>query len=823
MAYDHPDRRRSRNVPCRQLFRKAMIRRRLCCIVVLAGVAALLGVASASAAGPAVSVFPSPGTKSALPGTQITLRGIPAGSIGPIAVAGSVTGNHSGHIAADSDGDGGSFIPDHPFAPNETVTVATYLNVLGGQNGIFRFAIANPAGPINPGRITQVSAPPNSVKHFHSRPDLQPAAVKVIQNKSPNLGDLFVAPQFGPYQDGPELLDQTGSLIWFDPLPKGVLATDFRVQRYLGQPVLTWWEGALNNGSGRGMDIILNANYQTVAVVRAGNGLQGSDLHEFLLTPQGDAWIVAVSPLHWPGVKKPLMDAVVQEIDIKTGLVLFEWHAVDHVPLSESYFHPNSGGHVFDPFHINSVAIDRDGNPIVSLRNTWAAYKINTQTGAVIWTLGSSRSSFKMGSGTRTAFQHDVEVQPDGTLTMFDDGAGPPREHAQSRAIRIALNFKKMTVSLVAQDNHSPSLSSNYEGNAQTLQGGELFVGWGQQPYLSEFNSSGRLDFDARFIAPTNSYRAYRFPWQGEPVTPPAIAVSRGTNGVSTVYASWNGATNVSSWRVFAGPSASGPFGAVAGAHAHGFETGISVHSEAQFFAVQAVSSSGKVLSNSPASGTSGTRLSIFGHSAFVQGGAGGLSLGCFSATTCRASATITAGRTVIAKTGRESIGANSGGTIFFKLSSAGRSMLGRARGRQLGVHVSIVNADGARTSSGMNLIGYTTRGSGPQTSVTQSRGLQILSHSVFVSPSGVGSVFVACSSPSGCRPSVTLSSGRTVLARSGSEFVGGQDCGLVYFTLSRSARSMLSHARGNQLGATLSLSDGSNHPGAQVDVIPFS
>ena len=354
----------------------------------LTALAMLLGAAGASAA-QTVSVFPSPDTKAALPGTQITIRGVSAGAIGPIAVAGSKTGNHSGHIAADSDGDGGSFIPDHPFVANETVTVATTLNVLDGQNGIWRFQIANPAGPIQPRALTQVSQPPNSVKHFHSRPDLRPAAVAVTKNKAPNEGDIFVAPQFGPVQDGPELLDPTGSLIWFHPMPKNVLATDFRVQQYQGQPVLTWWQGGLNNGSGRGEDVIFNRNYQQIATVKAGNGLQGSDLHEFLLTPQGAAYIIAVQPLHWPGTGKPLMDSVIQEIDIKTGLVLFEWHAIDHVPVSESYFRPSAPGHVFDPFHANSVTVDRDGNLIVSMRNTWAAYKIDHQTGAVIWTLGS--------------------------------------------------------------------------------------------------------------------------------------------------------------------------------------------------------------------------------------------------------------------------------------------------------------------------------------------------------------------------------------------------------------------------------------------------
>ena len=363
----------------------------------------------------------------------------------------------------------------------------------------------------------------NGVQHFHSRPDLEPASITINRRSSSAYGgDIFLTPQYGPVQNGPMLLDPSGNLIWFQPLPANQLATDFRVQQLNGQPVLTWWQGYTNNGSGRGEGVIYNSSYQQIATVQAGNGLQGMDLHEFLVTPQGDAYVVGVSPIHWNGMKRPLMDAVVQEIDIKTGLVLFEWHAIDHIPISASFFKNGAPGAVFDPYHLNSIALDTDGNLIVSLRNTWAVYKIDHQTGAVIWTLGSNQNNFKMGAGTQTAFQHDVVLQPNGMLTMFDDGAGPPRVHTQSRAIEESLNESNNTVTLVRQFEHSPGLSANFEGGAQVLPGGDLFVGWGQQPYFSEFNSSGQLIFDARFTSNTSSYRAYKFAWSGQPTTPPA-------------------------------------------------------------------------------------------------------------------------------------------------------------------------------------------------------------------------------------------------------------------------------------------------------------
>ena len=558
------------------------------------------GPAWADAGSSPVAVFPSPGTSYNLPGTQVTFRGIPAADIGDVEVVGSVSGVHTGQIEADSDGNGGSFLPDKPFVPGETVTVTTNLDVLGGSGGTFSFTIVHPSAQIAPAALPVVAAGANGLQHFRSRPDLAPAAVTVTQDTAPaSEGDIFVAPQSGPAQDGPMILDSQGNLVWFLPFPVSseTLITDFRAQNLGGQPVLTWWQGNTNEGSGRGHGVILDQHYQQIASVYAGNGLQ-MDLHEFLVTPQGDAYIIAVSPVSLPGINKPVMDSVVQEIDIKTGLVLFEWHALDHVPLGQSNFAPSSPGFIFDPYHVNSIALASDGNLIVSMRNTSAVYKIDHQTGNVIWQLGGNASSFTMGQGTTTWGQHDAVVQPDGTLTLFDDGAGPPRAHPYSRGIREQIDTASMTATLVREYDHSPDLSANYEGSTQTLPDGNVFLGWGQQPYFSEDTATGAQDFDAHFVVPTTTYRAYRFTWNGQPLTPPDIAVSAGSGTNTNVYASWNGATGVTAWRVLAGP---GPASlqSIAVVPDQGFETTISVPGAYRYYAVQALGPSGGSLGTS--------------------------------------------------------------------------------------------------------------------------------------------------------------------------------------------------------------------------------
>jgi hypothetical protein len=572
---------------------------------------------------PPVYAFPSPGSHFAPPTTQIAFRGVPASRLGTITVGGSSSGPHTGTVIADSDGDGGSFVPDpsDPFTPGETVTVNTSLNIEGSGNGSFQFVIATPAGPIPFARRPAAPRVPGDVWYFHSRPDLTPAAVTITKPDPNATGDIFVAPQIGPLQQGPEIIGPRGGLIWFDPMPRDIAASDFRVQFYRGQPVLTWWQGNETAGVGIGQDIIMNSSYQVVKTISAGNGLS-ADLHEFQLTPRGSALITAEYPVIVNGTsvggsaQEVVLDSVVQEIDIPTGLVLFQWDSLDHVPMTAGYTPPpnrpkkkgkrpvpNGVWDPYDYFHVNSVALDADGNLLISSRNTWAVYKVSHQTGAVIWTLGGKYSSFKFGAGAAFAFQHDVRARAggDALLTMFDDGAGPPYVHSQSRALELRLDLERKTATVVSQRFHTPPVLASYEGNEQEMPGGNDFVGWGQQPFFTQYDANGKLLFEGRFVDANISYRAYRFPWHATPVTPPALAVVPGRGkgrGKMTVYASWNGATNVAAWRVFGGYHV-WRMPAIATTAKRGFETAITAPARAYLY-VQALDAKGHVLGRTP-------------------------------------------------------------------------------------------------------------------------------------------------------------------------------------------------------------------------------
>lgn len=566
----------------------------------LAGTAAASGVSLRrvpTPSGPKVAVYPVPGSRVVSPEAQLVFRGVPIGRVGLITVVGSRSGNHGGRLLADSDGRGASFLTRRPFRAGERVTVRTSLNVVGGSHGTFGFTVAQPVG----GRLPYLPLPRprrfrGDVMSFASRPDLTPAAISLrAQGSAASYaqGDIFVGPQQGPLQQGPMIIGPDGRLIYFRPLRGKDWATDVRVQSYGGAPVLTWWQGFPSESFGVGRGVIVDSSYRQVASVPAAGGLH-ADLHEFRLTPRGTALITAYFPVYWDdraahgSAHEKTLDCVVQEIDVKTGLLLYQWDSLDHVGVQESYVPAISKRFpMFDYFHLNAVEPDSDGNLIISSRHTWAAYKVDHTLGRVIWRLGGKHSSFRMGPGASFAFQHDVRVRAphDGYVTVFDNGAGTAVVHRYSRGLVLRLDLRRHTATRVASLPHRPQLLSFYEGNVEELSDGSAFVGWGQRPFFTQYDPRGKVVLDGHFLDTNSSYRAYRSVWVGHPLTPPDVAAARSGSGVR-VSASWNGATEVWGWLYLAGPSPS-TMKPLAGVHATGFETTVSLPA-ASYVEVQA-------------------------------------------------------------------------------------------------------------------------------------------------------------------------------------------------------------------------------------------
>jgi Arylsulfotransferase (ASST) len=574
---------------------------------------------SARIFGSSIYVSPAPRTVTANPDTQISFLGLPASAIHGVSVSGQSSGHHAGRLLAYSQGDGASFLPDEPFAPGERVSVSATIDVgsyftppqptppLPRRKVSFSFRVDTPFSTASIGPFPNPQASPADYQSFATLPGVQAPILRVtVPDRDPGAGDVFTSngPSAGRY--GPLIYTPQGRLVWFDQLPGGESAENLSVQDYEGQRDLTFWQGkVLSLGFGQGEDVIVNDRYQPVGRVRGGNGLQ-ADLHDFQLQPHGVAFTTAFNPIRCDvssvesGTRNGVMlDNSVQEIDVRTGLVRWEWHSLDHVAVTESETAAPKTTAPWDWFHLNSIDVEPGGALLISARSTWASYQLQGGSGRVLWRLGGNHSSFAMGRGTKTAWQHDARMLPGGEVTMFDDGSNPP-VHAQSRGVRLALDLARHSARLTAVYVHpDPPLLSASQGNMQTLPGGNAVVNYGGIPAVTEFAPNGSLLFDAHLSFDMSTYRAFRFPWQGLPASPPAVAAALNNTGEETIVrASWNGATDVASWRVLAGsgPRALKPVAAFPDSD---FESATILTRRYAYVAVQALDARGRLLGTS--------------------------------------------------------------------------------------------------------------------------------------------------------------------------------------------------------------------------------
>ena len=558
---------------------------------------------SAKLPGAPVEVTPGPGTDTADPSTQISFLGVPASKISSVTVTGAHSGTHSGVLRGYSQGDGASFVPARPFSAGEQVTVRASVE---GKPYSYAFGVDTPYPTSAVEPFPNATASPADYHSLYTLPGVQvPNLTVTTADRDPGAGDLFTTEGPGPGRYGPLIYAPSGRLIWFDQLAPGVVAEDLNVQSFESARDLTFWEGkVLELGFGEGEDIVMNSHYQTVATITGGNGLK-ADLHEFQIAPHDVAYITAYNTIRCD--LKPaggladaaIIDATVEEIDMKSGLVRWEWHSLDHVGPGESQFSAPNNSRPWDYFHLNSIDPEPNGDVLISARNTWAEYQLAAGTGQILWRLGGTKSSFKLGPGVQTAWQHDARMQPDGQITIFDDGSTPP-VHTQSRAVRIALDFKTHKATLVLAYTHpNPPLLGASQGNMQTLPDGNTVVDYGGVPALSEYAKNGSLLFDAHLPFDMASYRGYRYPWSAQPQSAPALAAYENNTAEETiVHMSWNGATDVASWEVLAGKKP-GSLASEAKVAATDFETSSILPKSYAYVAVRALDSSGHILASS--------------------------------------------------------------------------------------------------------------------------------------------------------------------------------------------------------------------------------
>ena len=167
--------------------------------------------------------------------------------------------------------------------------------------------------------------------------------------------------------------------------------------------------------------------------------------------------------------------------------------------------------------------------------------------------------------------------------------------------ILIDNKSKPLTAHLLARYERPDRDLSRLRGNVQTLPSGNVFVGWSQQGYHSEFTPDGDLVMEARFVSDRfSTYRSYKFPFTGRPVEPPVLVAflnSDNAGELSTaMYISWNGATEVQSYRFWAKSAADKPSIAIGSKNKTGFETMFMAHGYLDWVSADALDVNGTVL-----------------------------------------------------------------------------------------------------------------------------------------------------------------------------------------------------------------------------------
>ena len=437
------------------------------------------------------------------------------------------------------------------------------------------------------GAYSFVSAPnlhPPIVRHTPGRQTAGTPAPGYILTA--NFYNLSYPPIIG--QSGPLILDNKLQPVWFEPVPETLVASNLATQSYQGKPVLNWWQGLVTNTgqTESGEDVVVDQHYRPVARLKGADGWVLT-LHEFLISGE-DAWVTANKNLaldlsnYGGAYNGALIDSAVQEYNLKTGKLLRTWDALDHISLADSYATLPTNGFPWDAYHVNSIQLVGGNSFLVSMRNTWAAYLVDAASGKILWTLGGKRSDYRFGAGAAFQWQHDVMLQSGSLVSMYDDhccqitsggknvpATGPSRAlvlRIAQRGLHIAQRgdtaspvakgtaapVAKGTATLVAQHVREREFAADYMGDAQPLPNGgrvrRLGLGTVLLGVRALRTAAARrriplarrhLPGDARAVGGPAPLQAFR---------------RRASTGAKTrVYASWNGATRLSSWRVLAG------------------------------------------------------------------------------------------------------------------------------------------------------------------------------------------------------------------------------------------------------------------------------
>lgn len=414
-------------------------------------------------------------------------------------------------------------------------------------------------------------------------------------------------------QELPIIMSQDNDLVFGFERPSGFNGrfNGFHPHDINGSAYASIWLGSSRIGHGYGNVLILNDEYQQTTISLETDVVPNTnevnigtlDFHEHQMTDRGTILVVAYNvtkqDLTAIGGRKNgwVTDSLFYEIDVKTNEHLFSWSALDHFHFTHSklplpcYMSDGSKQLGYDFFHINSVQAVGE-NFLISSRHQWACYLIS-RTGEILWGIDGSGEDDRFDQPTPDAqfrWQHHVRahnVSETGfTLSLFDNHyALFDRGTTTSRALLFNITlFPEVKTPPVLIRNIQPpqKIFSEKEGSfVAALPNSNSMVSYGHIPVTYEYGPSGDnndIRSEIRFgqDGGVHTYRVSKLVWKATPKDwGPSLVFERDING-SKMYASWNGATEVQEWNIYAvGPA--GTLSQIGRATARGFETVIEV------------------------------------------------------------------------------------------------------------------------------------------------------------------------------------------------------------------------------------------------------